>query len=432
MLRDRAQPDPAADQLLGRFPDGTASDVVLIARCARHEHRVRAVASHTPQTPVACCAPSPRGSRRVYEKIGAALALEVGKNRMEALGESAGDASTASRTTARRLRSATRLRPRAAADDPLAGYASAQPQSVMKPYGAWVVIAPFNFPLALARRARGRRARDRQPPVVLEARPTRRGRDACSRICATLAPGPAFSTTRMRHAAGRRRRNAHGRTPLRASPSPARTTSACASIAKLALDDAPRPCITEMGGKNAVIVTAGADLERAALGIVRSAYGMCGQKCSALSRIYVRRGSRRRHSSARPARQHRAIRIGDPTRREHWLGPVANASGCKLRALQRRARAATVRAIIAGGRRLTEGPRCAMVTTARRRSLKRRRRIRSGARRCSCRSRCCARARTSTTRAPRQRLAARPDRGLLRQRRGSARWFFDHIEAGVT
>src|SRR4029079_358249 len=49
----------------------------------------------------------------------------------------------------------------------------------------------------------------------------------------------------------------------------------------------PRPCIAEMGGKNPCIVTARADLDAAAAGIVRSAYGMGGQKCSALSRLYV-------------------------------------------------------------------------------------------------------------------------------------------------
>ena len=42
-----------------------------------------------------------------------------------------------------------------------------------------------------------------------------------------------------------------------------------------------------MGGKNACIVTANADLDRAADGIARSAFGLSGQKCSAVSRIYV-------------------------------------------------------------------------------------------------------------------------------------------------
>src|SRR5690606_6000719 len=53
----------------------------------------------------------------------------------------------------------------------------------------------------------------------------------------------------------------------------------------------PRPCIAEMGGKNAAIVSDRADLERAAAGIVRSAFGLQGQKCSACSRIYVQRGA---------------------------------------------------------------------------------------------------------------------------------------------
>jgi 1-pyrroline-5-carboxylate dehydrogenase len=83
----------------------------------------------------------------------------------------------------------------------------------------------------------------------------------------------------------------------------------------------PKPCIAEMGGKNACIVTAAADLDRAAAGIVRSAYGLSGQKCSALSRVYV----------AEPvadalltkiAERTRAIRVGNPVLRENWMGPV--------------------------------------------------------------------------------------------------------------
>ena len=88
----------------------------------------------------------------------------------------------------------------------------------------------------------------------------------------------------------------------------------------------PRPCIAEMGGKNACIVTAGADLDRAALGIVRSAYGMGGQKCSALSRLYVDQQVAD-GLIERLLAQISAIRIGDPVRREHWLGPVTTASG---------------------------------------------------------------------------------------------------------
>ena len=48
-----------------------------------------------------------------------------------------------------------------------------------------------------------------------------------------------------------------------------------------------RPALTEMGGKNPAIVTASADLDAAAEGIARSAFGLSGQKCSACSRAIV-------------------------------------------------------------------------------------------------------------------------------------------------
>jgi 1-pyrroline-5-carboxylate dehydrogenase len=51
----------------------------------------------------------------------------------------------------------------------------------------------------------------------------------------------------------------------------------------------PRPAICEMGGKNPAIVTASADLHKAALGISRSAFGFSGQRCSGCSRVLVAR-----------------------------------------------------------------------------------------------------------------------------------------------
>jgi len=45
--------------------------------------------------------------------------------------------------------------------------------------------------------------------------------------------------------------------------------------------------IAEMGGKNAIIIDADADLDEAVLGVVRSAFGYQGQKCSACSRAIV-------------------------------------------------------------------------------------------------------------------------------------------------
>jgi RHH-type transcriptional regulator, proline utilization regulon repressor / proline dehydrogenase / delta 1-pyrroline-5-carboxylate dehydrogenase len=45
--------------------------------------------------------------------------------------------------------------------------------------------------------------------------------------------------------------------------------------------------IAEMGGKNAIIVDQSADLDQAVVGVVKSAFGYSGQKCSACSRVIV-------------------------------------------------------------------------------------------------------------------------------------------------
>jgi 1-pyrroline-5-carboxylate dehydrogenase len=88
--------------------------------------------------------------------------------------------------------------------------------------------------------------------------------------------------------------------------------------------DYPRPIITEMGGKNPAIVTASADLDEAAEGVARSAFGFDGQKCSANSRVYVER-SVAAEFVQRLAERARQIKVGDPTQRENWMGPVINA-----------------------------------------------------------------------------------------------------------
>jgi RHH-type proline utilization regulon transcriptional repressor/proline dehydrogenase/delta 1-pyrroline-5-carboxylate dehydrogenase len=48
-----------------------------------------------------------------------------------------------------------------------------------------------------------------------------------------------------------------------------------------------KKCVIEMGGKNAIIVDTSADLDEAVPGVVHSAFGFQGQKCSACSRVIV-------------------------------------------------------------------------------------------------------------------------------------------------
>jgi 1-pyrroline-5-carboxylate dehydrogenase len=82
--------------------------------------------------------------------------------------------------------------------------------------------------------------------------------------------------------------------------------------------------IAEMGGKDAIIVAADADLEAAAAGVVASAFGFAGQKCSACSRAIV-------DAAVYDAflellvKKAGSLTIGDPADPGVDVGPVINA-----------------------------------------------------------------------------------------------------------
>jgi 1-pyrroline-5-carboxylate dehydrogenase len=114
----------------------------------------------------------------------------------------------------------------------------------------------------------------------------------------------------------------------------------------------PKPVIVEMGGKNPAIVSRHADLDEAAEGVMRSAFGFSGQKCSANSRVYVERPVLAEFTRLLVAKTE-AITIGDPVDRKNWLGPVINE-----RAAQRYDAAVSEARrdgrVIIGGERVTE------------------------------------------------------------------------------
>jgi len=85
--------------------------------------------------------------------------------------------------------------------------------------------------------------------------------------------------------------------------------------------------ILEMGGKDSIIVSADADFEAAVTGVVASAFGFSGQKCSACSRaiveepIYDAFVERLREKVG-------ALKVGDPAENAN-MGPVVNEAAMK-------------------------------------------------------------------------------------------------------
>ncbi len=82
--------------------------------------------------------------------------------------------------------------------------------------------------------------------------------------------------------------------------------------------------ILEMGGKDAVVVDETADLDAAAQGIVMSAFGFQGQKCSAGSRAILVAEIYEALVEKVLEQARRILVIGDPEQREHYTGPVVS------------------------------------------------------------------------------------------------------------
>jgi len=286
---------------------------------------------------------------RVYE-ISAAVALEVGKNRMESLGEVQETADLI--TWYCDQMEANDGFDRALPDDPLDGFRSRN-RTLLRPYGAWAVIAPFNFPFALAGGPVGAALVAGNTVVFKVASQT--AWSGWLLLEALRDAGLPDGVVNYVTGAGGVIGDALVRHPGVAGATFTGSSEVGMDIVRtFAGGRWPRPCIAEMGGKNATIVTRHADLDRAVTGIVRSAFGLQGQKCSACSRVYVERpvaqALRERMIAAT-----RAIRVGDPTVREHWMGPVIDerAHARYRRCVDHLARQGGV---VEGGRVLDDGP----------------------------------------------------------------------------
>ncbi len=257
---------------------------------------------------------------RVY-LIAAAVSLEVGKNRMEALGEvqETADFFNVYCDSFEQHGGFDHVLP----NDPVTNVVSRN-RSVMKPYGAWVVINPFNFPFALAGGPVAAALVTGNTVVLKGASETPwSGRllADCLRDAGLppgvfnylMGPGAAIGDALVSHllTAGVTFTGSYD--------------TGMGIVRKLAAGRYPKPCIAEMGGKNACVVTANADLDAASAGIVRSAFGLSGQKCSALSRLYVEE-SVADTLLQKLLQRMQAIGVGDPTRLQNWMGPVATAS----------------------------------------------------------------------------------------------------------
>jgi 1-pyrroline-5-carboxylate dehydrogenase len=305
--------------LLGTFQKGDASHAQQALTAARKAFRKWATAPWQHRVELLRKAAA-NIDARLFE-IAAVITLEVGKNRMEALGDIA-EAADLIRYACDQMEANDGYRVEMG-KDPLKGY-DATNTSVLKPYGVWVVISPFNFPAALTGGPAGAALVTGNTLVMKPATDT----PWTVRLLAECFHDAGLPDGVMNFITGPGR--TLGQELIDNAEVDGITFTGSYDVGMkiyrtFAQGDYPRPNILEMGGKNPSIVSRNADLDRAVAGIVRSAFGLQGQKCSANSRIYAEKPVYD-ELVERLTKATKDLLVGDPTDRQVFNGPVVSQS----------------------------------------------------------------------------------------------------------
>ncbi|WP_375002010.1 aldehyde dehydrogenase family protein [Aeromicrobium sp. CTD01-1L150] len=187
----------------------------------------------------------------------------------------------------------------------------------MVPYGAFAVISPFNFPVALAVGMLSAALVTGNTVVLKPSDKTPRSTSRIAEILHRHLPSGVVNVVHGGAEVGRQLVE----TDVDGIAFTGSAQVGWQIIASRGPSGLPRPVLAEMGGQNPAIVTASADIAAAARGVARSAFGLSGQKCSACRRVVVDRQVAEEFIAALVA-EAAALRVGDPIERETDLGPV--------------------------------------------------------------------------------------------------------------
>lgn len=247
--------------------------------------------------------------------LSAIMAYEVGKNRLESMGDTEESADLID-YYCQQVEDHNGFTVEMAKMTPVE-----RNTEILRPYGVFVCIAPFNFPLALSTGMSSAALMSGNAVVYKPAEDTPwTGLKLYEVYRDAGVPAGVFQFV-----------SGHGREigdPMWQHPLTDGVVFTGSKPVGMRIfhglsEKWVKPCLMELGGKNAAIVMDTADLDAAAEGVMKSAFGLQNQKCSATSRVYVHR------KVAAPFMEKliektKAIRMGDVTQRDVWFGPVIN------------------------------------------------------------------------------------------------------------
>lgn len=259
------------------------------------------------------CSRLQRAADRIDDGIAglsAVLSAETGKTRLEAIGE-VQEAADIIRHYARLMTENDGY------NYPMKVSPTEDTFDVLVPYGVFGVIGPFNFPFALPIGMMVGALVTGNTVVCKPSDKTPRSTAAAVAVLADELPPGVVNVIHGGADIGR----ALAETDVDGIAFTGSADVGWQLIATTTPAGLPRPVLAEMGGQNPAVVGATADLDAAATGIVRSAFGLSGQKCSACRRVVAVRDVADELTAKIVARAE-ALVIGDPIDKATFMGPV--------------------------------------------------------------------------------------------------------------
>ncbi len=192
--------------------------------------------------------------------------------------------------------------------------------SVLKPYGVWGIISPFNFPSAIAI---GMTSGALITGNTVVLKPSSDSPISAFKFVETIYHKLPPAAINFVTGSG----SIVGSAILQSPLVDGIAFTGSKEVGMLGFGTfvvpRPRPFISEMGGKNPAIITKSANIDSAVDGVMRAAFGYSGQKCSACSRVYVQKDIAKQFVE-KLATKTRALKIGKPWEKDVFLSPVIN------------------------------------------------------------------------------------------------------------
>lgn len=303
--------------ILGRFPIATKEDTLYAIEAAKDSFYKWSLVSYQKRVEIF------REVADVFSKdkfiLAAILCFENGKNRLEAIGD-LDESIDFMRFYAEQLETNEGFSKETKSASP-----SERTRSVLKPYGVWGIISPFNFPSAIAI---GMTSGALITGNTIVLKPSSDAPISAFKFVEAIYHKLPPAAINFVTGAG----SIVGKTILDSNLVDGIAFTGSKEVGMSGYSEfeshRPRPFISEMGGKNPAIISASSDIEKATDGVLRAAFGYSGQKCSACSRVYVQKSIAPKFLE-RLVTKTSALKIGKPWEKDAYIGPVINESAVK-------------------------------------------------------------------------------------------------------